>query len=63
MQADTIVGPHAVVVHQQDALVTNTAVMCAERLYELALGAEGIFAFRKLSHGVLKRLKVIFSDR
>ena len=62
MQADTIVCPHAVVVHEQDALVTDTAVMCTERFNKLALGAEGIFTLRKLAHSVLKSFKVIFSD-
>lgn len=43
MEADTVVGPHAVVIHQEDTLVANGAVMGPQRLEELALLAVDAF--------------------
>jgi len=49
MQANAVVGPHAVMVHQHHALVAHTAMMCAQRLDKVAFLAENAFIFRHVS--------------
>lgn len=59
VEADTIVGPHAVMVHDKDTHVTNTAVMGSQRLHKLAFLAEGVLTFWKLSQSILESFKIV----
>ena len=42
VEADAIVRPHAVMIHDKNTLVAYGAVVCAEWLDEVALAAEGV---------------------
>jgi hypothetical protein len=40
MHPDAVIGPHAVMIHQHNALVADAAVVRAKRLDKLAFEAE-----------------------
>jgi hypothetical protein len=40
MHTDAVIGPHAVMIHQHNALVADAAVVGAKRLDKLAFEAE-----------------------
>ena len=63
VKTNTVVRPHAMVIHHKHAHVANTTVMRAKRLDKLALVTECIFLLRQLSHGVLKCFEVCTSYR
>ena len=62
VKANAIVCPHAVMVHDKDTHVADTAVMGSQRLHKLAFLAEGVFTFRKLSQSIFKSFKIVACD-
>jgi len=45
MYTDAVIGPHAVMIHQHNALVADAAVVGAKRLNKLAFEAEDALWF------------------
>ena len=62
VEADAVVRPHAVVVHQLHALVAHATVMRSQWFDILAFGANCVLFFWKLTESILEYFNVIVSD-
>ena len=62
VKTDTVVCPHTVMVHHNHALITNTAMMCSQRLHKVAFFANQAFLFINRISNLQKGIRILDRD-